>query len=657
MSGITATASTRAPFLLNYRPEIDGLRAVAILPVVFYHAGIAGFSGGFVGVDVFFVISGYLITSIILHEKREGRFSLLNFYERRVRRIFPALFVMMAAMFPVAFLLLSPTAMKEFSGSVAASTVFVANVFFLRASGYFATAAELKPLLHNWSLSLEEQFYILFPAALLLTWRLGRSVQLSLFAVVAIASLAYAQWQVGSGDAHRAFFLLHTRIWELLMGVLAAFWLASERGQAIRLQGQFRHAALLGLAFILAAVFAYDSDTPFPGIAALVPCAGAALVIAFAEPRSLTGRLLSARVMVFVGLVNYSLYLWHYPLLAFTRISLETVSSPLLLAVCALSFVLACLSWRYVERPVRERRSWPRVKVFGAAALGIALLGGLLPLLFGSEAYRSYYLSHRLDAATRANYKVFQPQTKRREISDDGCAFGSRQLDQVFRQKFDDCARRHGRGILLIGDSHAENIYHALRADGSKPFLAALWRGGCRPYHPRPECPYDELQGFLAEHAGSVSQLVFQMSGSHLILDHLGKPDSSAAFVAGNDATLDLENIRNVIDYLSSIPVGPEVVWLGPYAEARVDLKDPANYSPEKLRFNPVSLDLFARLDALIKSETEGQTALRYVSLVDVMGLGANSLIINECLTFSDVDHLSQCGEEMFSTAIAEALR
>ena len=352
---------------LTYRPEIDGLRAVAIFPVVLYHAGSGLFSGGFVGVDVFFVISGYLITSIILKERRAGRFSLADFYARRIRRIFPALFVMMAACYPVAFAVMGPVGMAEFAGSVIGATVFLANVFFYDISGYFATAAEVKPLLHTWSLAVEEQFYLVFPGLVLLTWRLGARRQAGIFAVLAGLSLALAQWDIAQGKADRAFFMLQTRLWELMAGTLAAYWLAGARGQALRAGGRLRHGALLGLALILYAVVAYDGDTRFPGLAALLPVLGAVLVILFATPQSLSGRLLSLRPVVFVGLVSYSLYLWHVPLLAFTRIGTGRDDVALMLGVCALAFAISCLSWRYVERPVRRMRPLPARGLFGTA--------------------------------------------------------------------------------------------------------------------------------------------------------------------------------------------------------------------------------------------------------------------------------------------------
>ena len=190
---------------------------------------------------------------------------------------------MMAVSYPIAWALLDPSAMAEFSGSIAASTVFFANVYFLEVSGYFATAAEFKPLLHNWSLSVEEQFYLIFPMAVLLTWRAGAKWQVRIFMAVALLSLALAQWQIARGNEARAFFLLYARLWELLVGVLIAYWLTTPQGAALRDGGRFRHGALLGLALILWAVFTYDTETAFPGLAALLPCVGAALVIAFAK--------------------------------------------------------------------------------------------------------------------------------------------------------------------------------------------------------------------------------------------------------------------------------------------------------------------------------------------------------------------------------------
>ena len=250
---------------MNYRREIDGLRALAVVPVILFHAGFEWFSGGFVGVDIFFVISGYLITSIILSGKQDGTFTLLRFYERRARRILPVLFFIMLACLPFAWLWMPPHEMVEFSRSLIAVPLFVSNILFWRETGYFATANELKPLLHTWSLAVEEQYYLLFPLFLLLTWKLGRRWIVALLAVMAILSLVLAQW--GSMNSPTAsFYLLPTRGWELLIGALVAFYLSrgikvenSNKQKAINQAG-----SLLGVLLIGYAAVTFDKTTPFP---------------------------------------------------------------------------------------------------------------------------------------------------------------------------------------------------------------------------------------------------------------------------------------------------------------------------------------------------------------------------------------------------------
>lgn len=642
---------------LKYRPEVDGLRAIAVLPVVLYHADLPAFSGGFVGVDVFFVISGYLIATIILIERREGQFSLVGFYRRRILRIFPALFVMMVVCYPIGWLLLGPSAMKEFAGSILASTLFFANIYFLGVSGYFATAAELKPLLHNWSLSLEEQFYMLLPAVMLLTWRHGAKLQAALLLLLAGLSLGIAQWQVQQGNTAPAFFLLHARMWELIVGVLAAYWLASPAGQRILLSGRYRHLAILGIALILFAVFNFDGNSPFPGLAALLPCAGAVAIIIFATPSSLAGTLLAWRPMVFIGLISYSLYLWHYPLLAFTRIATGSESIALMLGICLLAGMIAYLSWRFVERPAR-RLNLSHSKLFGSATATMLVLGVFGAAGFATDGYRDFYLRYRLNAAARDNYQRYQNHTIRDSTANGECQFriSDRMLGPKDESLLAACAGKFGKAVVVLGDSHAGNMYRALRSTGRYPFLIGIYKGGCRPIMPKPGCPYDAARQLLEEHGSRISQLVFHVSGSHFILDHLGRADNRAAFVEGNPTSIPVPDVAATAAYVASLPPGADIVWLGPFPEARVDLDNPENFSPEHLRFNHVSLDLFRKLDALLMTKAADQHAFRYVSLIDVLRFDKDSLLIGDCMTFRDVDHLSTCAENMFGLAISDSL-
>lgn len=335
---------------MRYRAEIDGLRAVAVLPVMFFHAGFDAFSGGFVGVDVFFVISGYLITSIILSDQQAGRFSLRQFYERRARRILPALFLVMAACLPVAWLYLDAVEFKEFGQSVTATSLFSSNVYFFLRSGYFDTASELKPLLHTWSLAVEEQYYVMFPLLLGITYRLGRLWTLRVLMALGIGSLCYAQW--ASLHAPSAgFYLLPSRMWELALGAVVAYRLLTAGGAA-----GSQWLSLIGLGMILASVLVYDESTPFPGFYALLPTVGTVLIILFATPDTWANRILTTRPLVGLGLISYSAYLWHQPLLAFGRVyvlgELSVFQSSL--AIVA-TLLLALATKKYVEDYFRYR--------------------------------------------------------------------------------------------------------------------------------------------------------------------------------------------------------------------------------------------------------------------------------------------------------------
>lgn len=345
-----------ARMTMKYRPEIDGLRAVAVVPVVLFHAGVPGVTGGFVGVDVFFVISGYLITSILLSDLQAGRFSLAQFYERRARRILPALFFVILCCLPLAWAWMLPQELMDFGRSIAATALFSSNVLFWRETGYFSAASELKPLLHTWSLAVEEQYYLFAPLLIAVIWRWWRPTLLLCLSVIALASLALA---VYGADHHPVanFYLLPFRIWELLAGAILAAVPAATLARAKGWQADFLGA--LGLAMIAAAIILFDDLTPTPGLSTLIPVVGAVLVLGFARSDGGVGRLLSLRPVVGMGLISYSLYLWHHPILAFARI--RNIANPeglLLWALLLGTAVLAWFTWRFVEQPFRGASPW-----------------------------------------------------------------------------------------------------------------------------------------------------------------------------------------------------------------------------------------------------------------------------------------------------------
>jgi peptidoglycan/LPS O-acetylase OafA/YrhL len=463
---------------MQYRKEVDGLRAIAVLPVILFHAGVPAFRGGFVGVDVFFVISGYLITSLIAAERQSGRFTLLGFYERRARRILPALYLVLFACLPFAWLWMLPGDLKAFSDSLLTVTAFSSNLLFWRDSavlgGYFEPRAGVQTLLHTWSLAVEEQYYLLFPLLLLAAWRLGRRWLTALVFVIAATSLAIAQWASLRHPAF-AFFLLPTRAWELLLGALAALGLSG--GQlSPALQRRFGECgALLGLLAVGYAVFAFDEDTPFPGLYALVPTLGTALIIVFATPRTNTGRLLGRPLLVGIGLISYSAYLWHQPLLAFARLRSVTVPdrAPLVvLALCALP--LAYLSWRYVERPFRQRGL-----IGSRAVLLCGLAGAGWFAAIGAVGHFTAGVPQRL-GTWRATWNAI---ASIRTESDSFCQIHRRTAQQI--ASGDICTLGHASipTMAVIGDSHAGALFDAL-ADSelmaSRSFYAIMG-GWCAP--------------------------------------------------------------------------------------------------------------------------------------------------------------------------------
>ncbi|MGB0846297.1 MAG: acyltransferase family protein [Thiolinea sp.] len=368
---------------MQYRKEIDGLRAIAVVPVILFHAGVTGFSGGFVGVDIFFVISGYLITSIISNELANGTFTIAGFYERRARRILPALFFVMLACLPFAWWLLLPHELVAFGRSIIAVVVFASNILFWQESDYFAADSELIPLLHTWSLAVEEQYYVLFPLLLMICWKLGIRWLSLIIAVIAAISLGLAEWG-WQDDPAGNFYLLPSRAWELMAGAGCALYLQRHTVP----QGQLSQIfSLSGLLLIIASIIWLDDSFPFPGVYAIPSIAGTALIILFAHPESWVGRLLSFPAFVGLGLLSYSAYLWHQPMFAFARLYLaDEPALPIMLALAVLAFILAFISWRFVEKPFRNRQNFSRKQIFSMSlvvSIAFILLAISLVILEG----------------------------------------------------------------------------------------------------------------------------------------------------------------------------------------------------------------------------------------------------------------------------------
>ncbi len=455
---------------MRYRKEIDGLRAVAVVPVVLFHAGLAPFAGGFVGVDVFFVLSGYLITSVIREELEADRFTLRGFYDRRGRRILPALYLVIIAVAPLAWFELLPSELASLAASAVAALLYVANVYFWQASGYFDPSAEYLPLLHTWSLSLEEQYYLLFPLAFVLAWRRFRDALPYALLLLAVISLALAHRNAVLNPTSN-FYLLTSRAWELLAGAMLA--VAHARHVAPRSRAVRELGSALGLALIVHAVLRFDASVPFPSLYTLIPVIGTVLVVHCADADTLSGRLLSTPPVVFLGLTSYSAYLWHQPLLAFARRRvIDHPELPLMQGAVVLTFALAYLSWRYVESPFRDRRRMP-------AAIAWSAMGTTTLLLLGTGAWvvTERGFDGRLDDAERA-LAAFEDYDETAQFATRTCFLLPGGSPDGFAPS---CAADAppGTSTLLWGDSHMAALAGAL-ADRA-PRTARYTAAACAP--------------------------------------------------------------------------------------------------------------------------------------------------------------------------------
>lgn len=379
-SASSPTALSKA----SYRPDIDGLRAVAVLPVVFFHAGFRFVQGGFVGVDIFFVISGFLITGILAREIAQGRYSIVEFYRRRARRIFPALTAVTLATLVAAYFILTPGEYVELAKSAAAVSIFSSNIYFWKSVSYFQSGNEFRPLLHTWSLAVEEQYYLFFPLLLRLLHLRTRGIVTALW-VICLASLALAAFMV-PWKPSAAFYLLPTRAWELMLGGLLAVG-ETPKMPSRRLATM---ASALGLILIALPIFTYTAQTPFPGLAALPPTLGTALII-WTGGRGRVSETLAARPVVAIGKASYSIYLWHLPLLAFaTYLVAGPLTTKAALVLCVASIAWGFVSLVFIEQPFRSARAARRGNVSAAtAACGMVVLAAASGLIIAAHGLPS----------------------------------------------------------------------------------------------------------------------------------------------------------------------------------------------------------------------------------------------------------------------------
>jgi peptidoglycan/LPS O-acetylase OafA/YrhL len=609
-----------------YRPDIDGLRAISILLVVAYHAGPRFVPGGFVGVDIFFVISGFLITRIILSQIKTGGFLLLDFYARRVRRIFPALAVVLLVTYALGWLLLMPQDFALLGENIVAGAAFVSNLFQLRHVGYFDPDMAENPLLHLWSLGIEEQFYIVWPLALMLAGsRIKKSGIIGIaavsFATSLLVYLGYSQW---------SFYAPIPRAWELLVGGLAAHHVVNRAGGSLADSGPRADlAAIAGIALIGGAALGYDRIVPFPGLYALLPTIGALLIIMSAKSW-INRTVLSSRLMVWFGLISYPLYLWHWPLLSYLATLQNGEPTRLEVALTvALSILLAWLTFRFVEWPVRRM---PGVVPKLVTGLGVLALAGLVTATASGFAFRFPPEIRAIARLAPQNNSGFS----------DNCFLAS-----TTAMSFGpDCIEEGEKPLLFVwGDSTAAALYPGLKAiqEASRFRLARFEAPQCAPIlatGTNPRCDAIAENVLESIKASYPNILLLHAGWSH---DH------------------DLERFRQTLDQLKGLGI-PRIIVLGPVPRwkrtlplAIVNTYRFRHASPERIATGVSGGDD----DALMQRVSEA-AGVEYISawrtLCNAEGCLTRIGPTADDVVATDAIHLSESGSRFLVESIADRL-
>jgi len=517
----------------KYRPEIDGLRAVAVMSVILFHSGLGVMPGGYVGVDIFFVISGFLITNIIFQELNEDRFSLVTFYERRIRRIFPAFFVVVFASTLAAWFILTPGELKDYSQSVLASSIFLSNIYFLLKTDYFATNSEELPLLHTWSLSLEEQFYVFFPLLMIALFLVNRKLITEVIIALLFISLAYSL-SIGATDPTFNFYMLPTRGWELLTGSLLAINYPFLREFVMSRATLSSLLELLGALAITGSIMLLDSESVFPGVTTIPVVLGTFLLILTMHKKSIIGKILSSRLAVGLGLISYSAYLIHQPLFVYIRL-IDIYDKPILMVLLVpISLILAYLSWKYVEQPFRNKNWITSNAVFSfglTAIVFFALIGVVGQLNDGFSKRFDYKLVAVSENALVSPYRsschtdginYLKPQSS--------CFYGKNNIEWA-----------------VFGDSHAVELAAALGdfLSTSQKGVRHLSFSGCPPALlftiDNPGCNewVSESLDYLKLDSDIKSVIIVYRYGLYLYGDHLNSypniPEDAPSFMTGDN--------------------------------------------------------------------------------------------------------------------------
>ena len=634
-----------------YRHDITGLRAIAVIFVILFHLFPGFFPHGYLGVDIFFVISGYVVTLYIRNSIINETFKLQDFYRRRILRLFPVLFLILTLTYIFCYILLTPRQLKEVGQTLISVAFFSQNVYFFRESGYFDALTQDSPFLHTWSLAVEEQFYFLIPIILILVVKKSIkfiSILLSLMVLSLLLCLSVFDF-----SSSAIFYLLPFRFWQLSLGVLIALIPLDLLDKSKKYDVPLQLIGILILVLLLAPEISGSFKTL--SLSVLASTSASCFILARRQDTYIH-KILSSGIFKVIGGASYSIYLVHHSLYSLVNVyKFHEVSLFDLLSIFACSIVIGLILRKYVEETFQKILTWSNATVFKIFAVLMSLIMIVGIQTNRTNGFESHYIADRVKSNEgKQMLKLIQKHTvldisKRMNSRD--CFFNSERINGDVQVKFDECSKKHGKAIILIGDSHAVSIYNIMERDSAVDFLVGFVKGGCRPFSENLEisCFYPKIQEFVRKNSQSISVVLFHQSGSYFLKDENMRADSNLTFKMNKSFSIATNEIKITTEYLQELRSQANVVWLGPYIESRIDLKDRRNWRND-LKISEQIFQRFGVLDIYLRKNIYSYPVelfnFKYISLIQDFGITPNDIILGNCILYNDKDHFTQCGEK-----------
>jgi peptidoglycan/LPS O-acetylase OafA/YrhL len=633
---------------MDRREDLDVLRFLAVTGVVLYHVGLPGTQNGFIGVDVFFVLSGFLIMKSILRDRQQDCFSLSKFLERRARRLVPALLLVLMLNIPIFFLVFSPEDIEQTLTSYLSILLFTPNFYFWSKSGYFDLEAKQQAFLHTWSLGIEIQFYLLLGISLSYLFRYSNEKSLiTILKVLSLGSFTLstisAFWKPGVN-----FFLLPTRIWEFGIGSITAIWFSKVKADRIKLTSQKR-LKNFGLTVIVCCLLFPIRLPMWPSALTIIPVFGAVLVLAFPLSTKLTKPILDNRLLSFLGKVSYGWFLWHWPIIVYANyISDNQVSVRLLTFLSLLTLLIAILQWHFFEKKFQDSKRLDRQKFQRSMLTSTAAIATIAALGVVSNGFDSIWRQTRFFSTEKKVLELYLSRNVESQVEalNSYCKFSVRSTDELDSRAVENCVENFGPAIVVIGDSHGVVFQDILARSNLRRFVIGLATPGSRPSNGI-FGQYADILNYVERHNDIVDKVFFMQSGSYLLEDRFGNVDSNLVFQEEEVARVSKINVKLTVDYLIQLSELANLTWIGPYSQSRINVSNPSNWYALK-RISPHVVKIFETLD-LYLFEVSKQNQIAYVSSINQLKFPHHRLLSENCIVWRDQDHISKCGRELLA--------